>query len=115
MPHGGNFLVEPGCAGLNFVLASLALSLLYGKLTYRRTLTRILCVAVAIVVSILSNAVRIYLIIAITEWSHRRIPIADDHLLYGWGFFAVIMLVMMWLGMRIGEPALANVPPKRDC
>jgi EpsI family protein len=45
------------------------------------------------------------LIIVITEWSHRRIAIADDHLLYGWGFFGVLMLVMMWLGARIGIPA----------
>ena len=101
----GNFLVEPGCAGLNFLLASLALALLYGKLTYAKISARIWCVVVALSASMIANIVRIYLIIVITEWSHRRIAIADDHLLYGWGFFGVIMLAMMWLGGRIGVPA----------
>ncbi len=101
----GNFLVEPGCAGLNFLLASFALALLYGKLTYAKVSTRIWCVMVALTASMLANIVRIYLIIVITEWSHRRIAIADDHLLYGWGFFGVIMLVMMWFGARISIPA----------
>jgi EpsI family protein len=62
-------------------------------------------VAVALAASMIANIVRIYLIIVITEWSHRRIAIADDHLLYGWGFFGVIMLAMMWFGARIGVPA----------
>jgi exosortase A len=114
VPHG-SFLVEPGCAGLNFFLASLALALLFGKLTYRTFSARILCVVVALLTSVIANIVRIYLIIAITEWSHRRIAIADDHLLYGWGFFALIMLGMMWLGAQFEhrtppEPVVDGTP-----
>jgi len=96
----GNFLVEPGCAGLNFLLSSLALSLVYGRLIYTRLSERILCVVVALGVSVIANIVRIYLIIALTEWTNQRLDIADDHLLYGWGFFAVIMLGLMWAGAK---------------
>jgi EpsI family protein len=111
----GNFIVEPGCAGLNFLLASFALSLLYAKLTYRSLAARTACVAIALTASIIANIVRIYLIIAITEWTDRRIDIADDHLLYGWGFFGVIMLLMMWIGTRFGRGAAASeTPPVRS-
>lgn len=99
----GNFLVEPGCAGLNFILSSLALSLLYGKLTYRRWRTRLICILAALLIAVLANIVRIYLIIAITQITDRRLNIADDHILYGWGFFAVIMLVTMWFGLRFED------------
>lgn len=99
----GNFLVEPGCAGLNFILSSLALSLLYGKLTYRRWRTRLICIFSALIIAVLANIVRIYLIIALTQITDRRLNIADDHILYGWGFFAVIMLVTMWFGLKFED------------
>lgn len=99
----GNFLVEPGCSGLNFILSSLALSLLYGKLTYRRWRTRLVCIFSALVIAVLANIVRIYLIIALTQITDRRLNIADDHILYGWGFFAVIMLATMWFGLKFED------------
>ncbi|MDX2222422.1 MAG: EpsI family protein [Rhodospirillaceae bacterium] len=114
----GNFLVEPGCAGLNFLLASIALALLYGKLTYKRWSTRLVCLAVAVVASILANFLRVYLIVAITEWTDRRIDITDDHLFYGWVFFGIIMLAMMWFGMRyrdtddVKDPAAERPSPR---
>lgn len=104
----GRFLVEPGCAGLNFLLAALALSLLYAKLNYRSMKARIRCVTLALLAAIASNVVRIYLIIVITQVTHRQLDIAADHLLYGWGFFGVIMLAMMWWGGRFAD---ADIPP----
>ena len=100
----GSFVVEPGCAGLNFLLTALALSLLYGKLNYRGLGARLLCIAVALAVSMIANILRIYLIVVLTQITHRKLDIADDHLLYGWGFFALVMLGMMWLGSRFAKP-----------
>lgn len=99
----GNFVVEPGCSGLNFLLASIALALLYGKLTYQKWSARLVCLGVAIVAAIIANFFRVYLIVAITEWSSRKIDVASDHLFYGWLFFGVVMMVMMWWGMRFRD------------
>jgi EpsI family protein len=61
-------------------------------------------------VSIVTNIVRIYLIIALTEWTDKRIGLADDHLLFGWGVFCVVMLVLMWFGAKAEQPGLtANI------
>ncbi len=104
----GRFIVERGCSGLNLLLASLALSLLYGKMNYRRWTMRVLAVAVAVGLSVIANMIRVFLIVAITQWSDRRINIADDHVLYGWIFFGIIMLVVMWFGMRFADQAPAS-------
>lgn len=117
----GRFSVEPGCAGLNFILAALALSLLYAKLNYRTPMARLRCVALALTAAVVSNIVRIYLIIVLTQVTHRQFDIAADHLLYGWGFFGVIMLAMMWWGGRFADavirppsvPAAVAVTPAR--
>lgn len=106
----GRFVVEPGCAGLNFILAALALSLLYAKLNYRSARARVVCVALALATSIVANIVRIYLIIVLTQVTHRQLDIADDHLLYGWGFFGAIMLAMMWWGGRFAAADLVSEP-----
>jgi exosortase A len=97
----GSFLVEPGCAGLNFFLVALALSLLYGRLTYATTTARVMCVVVALLTSIIANIIRIYLIIGLAQATNRRIDITADHILYGWGFFGVVMLCAMWLGTKV--------------
>lgn len=97
----GSFLVEPGCAGLNFFLVALALSLLYGRLTYASPFARVMCVVAALATSVVANIVRIYLIIGLAQATDRRIDITADHLLYGWGFFGVIMLCAMWVGTKI--------------
>jgi EpsI family protein len=94
---------------LNFLLTALALSLLYGKLTYTTLRARVLCVVTALFVAIAANIARIYLIIVLTQVTHRKLDIADDHLLYGWGFFAVIMLGMMWLGGKLARPSTTAV------
>jgi len=102
----GNFLVEPGCAGLNFVLAGFALALVYGRVMYRSTAATVVCVVIAVTAAVVANVGRIFLIIALTEWTDRRIGLADDHLLFGWGVFAVVMLALMWMGLRYAKPTM---------
>lgn len=109
----GNFIVEPGCSGLNFILSSLALSLLYGKLTYRKWRTRLVCIFIALSMSVIGNILRVYLIIVLTQVTDRELNIADDHLLYGWGFFAVIMLVMMWIGLKFEDQTKTDYVSER--
>ncbi|MGE4062938.1 MAG: exosortase A [Rhodospirillaceae bacterium] len=105
----GSFVVEPGCAGLNFFLVALALSLLYGRLTYKTLFARITCVIAALAISILANIIRIYLIIGLAQATDRKIDITADHILYGWGFFSIVMLCAMWAGTKVkAEPA----PPR---
>jgi exosortase A len=108
----GSFLVEPGCAGLNFFLVALALSLLYGRLTYASLKARVICVIAALAISILANIIRIYLIIGLAQATDRKIDITADHLLYGWGFFGVVMLAAMWAGTKVkAAPAQPRTLP----
>lgn len=82
----GAYIIAEGCSGLNFILSTLALAPLYATFIYSSMRKRIIAVAIALVVSVIANAVRIFAIIAIAEATDRKIDIVDDHLLYGWGF-----------------------------
>lgn len=100
----GDYYIAEGCSGLNFILSTLALAPLYAVFVYNSIGKRLVAVSIAVVVSVIANAVRIYAIIALAEFTDRRIDIVDDHLLYGWGFFLLVLAIMGWIGLRFADP-----------
>ena len=94
----GRYEVEPGCAGLNFILATAALAPLYVYFFYRAAWKRLVAVVLALFLAIIMNGVRIAGIIALAEWSNRRLNIVDDHLLYGWAFFVLVLFAAGYAG-----------------
>jgi exosortase A len=105
----GTFAIAPGCAGLNFLLAAFALSLLCADMLYRRPWKRVVCVVAALMISVAVNWIRIYAIIAFDYFTNHRTSIVDDHLLYGWGFFTLVMAGLVWLAQMFQEPVARPV------
>jgi EpsI family protein len=103
----GRYHIAPGCAGLNYILAAAALAPLYAYLFYRSFWKRLALVLIALALAIVMNGVRIAGIIALAHWGGPRLNIVDNHLLYGWGFFAVVMLLAGYAGSFFadGEPS----------
>lgn len=99
----GRYWVAPGCAGLNFLLSGFALSLLYGEQMYDDWRKRVACVVIMIVIAIVANWMRIFALIGAGHFLGEVYDI-NDHYLEGWLFFAVIVFVMMWVGMRFRDP-----------
>ena len=52
----------------------------------------------ALFLAIIMNGVRIAGIIALAHWSNRRLNIVDDHLLYGWAFFVLVLFAAGYAG-----------------
>ncbi len=102
----GLFFVAPGCAGLNFLLAALALSIVYAELVYVGWKRKIICILIWLGVAVLANGFRIFAILWLAEITDKKLAIVDDHLLYGWGFFFVILIGLMLAGQRF-----SNMPP----
>ncbi len=114
VPHG-LYEVAPGCAGLNFLLSGLALSLVYGHVLYRGLAKRTACVVIALALAIGTNALRVFGIIWLAEATDRRIDIVNDHLVYGWVVYFFAMTAAMLAGLRFRDSAppvtVAFVPP----
>ena len=103
----GRYHIEPGCAGLNFLLATAALAPLYAYLFYRSFWKRLVVVGLALILAIIMNGVRIAGIIALAHWGGPKLNIVDNHLLYGWGFFALVLLAAGYVGSYFAEAPLA--------
>ena len=96
----GHWSVIEACAGLRYLIASFVLGVLYAYLTYRSTVKRVIFIAISIVVPVLANWVRAYLIILAGHLSDMKIAADIDHLIYGWLFFGLVAGMLFWFGQR---------------
>lgn len=110
--EGLNFVIPSGrwgvveaCSGVRYLIASVAVGTLFAYLNYQSNRRRLLFVAVAIVVPVVANWVRAYLIVMLGHLSNNRLATGVDHLLYGWLFFGVVMLLMFMIGSRWAQTA----------
>jgi exosortase A len=106
----GNWSVIEACSGVRYLMASLTVGTLFAYLNYQSSLRRILFVMVSIVVPILANWVRAYMIVMLGHLSGNKLAAGVDHLIYGWVFFGVVIALMFAIGARWAEPE-PTVPP----
>jgi exosortase A len=94
----GSWSVVEACSGVRYLISSITIGLLYAYLTYRSTSRRLLFVAFSIVVPIIANGARAYMIVMLGHLSGMTLAVGVDHLIYGWLFFGLVMFAMFWIG-----------------
>lgn len=94
----GNWSVVEACSGIRYLIASVTLGCLYAYLTYNSTTKRLIFVAFSVLVPILANSARAYLIVMIGHFSDMTLAVGVDHLVYGWLFFGIIIFLMFLVG-----------------
>lgn len=94
----GDWSVVEGCSGLRYLIASVTLGVVYAYLTYRSWTRRVLFTLAAVIVPILANSGRAYLIVMIAHLSDMKLALGVDHYIYGWVFFGLVMLLLFWMG-----------------
>jgi EpsI family protein len=110
----GRWSVVEACSGLRYLIASLALGVLYAYLQFRTLRYRLMFIALAVAVPIVANWIRAYMIVMLGHLSGMRIATGVDHLVYGWVFFGIVMAAMFWFGSRWREPATAEPAPPAE-
>jgi len=116
----GDWSVVEACSGLRYLIASVTLGSLYAYLTYRSWKRRFIFAVLAILVPILANSVRAYMIVMIGHLSGMKYAVGADHLIYGWVFFGFVMLLLFWIGSfwredDQPEPERATAPAGKSC
>jgi exosortase A len=102
IPSGVWSVVE-ACSGIRYLIASVVVGTLYAYLSYRSTLRRVMFIAFSFLVPIIANWLRAYIIVMLGHLSGNKIAVGVDHLIYGWLFFGVVIVAMLWVGSRWQE------------
>jgi len=111
----GMFHVAEACAGLRFIIAALAFGALYALVIFRSFWRRALVMALALVVPVIANGIRALGIVVAAEYLGSAEAAAADHIIYGWGFFSAVILLLVLAGLPFREDAAppAARPPSR--
>jgi len=99
----GRFLVAEACSGVSFFIASFVIGSLYAYLNLESAKRRATFVAISLIFPILANIVRVYGIILIAYWTDMEHAAGADHLIYGWFFFAFVILCLLGIGELMRE------------
>ncbi len=106
----GRFYVAEACAGLRFLIASIAFGVLYGCLMYRSIPRRVAFIVASIVVPIIANGFRALGIVVAGHLLGSAEAAAADHILYGWVFFSIVTLLLILAGLPFRQDP-APPPP----
>lgn len=106
----GRWSVVEACSGLRYLIASVVLGTVYAYISYRSMMRRVVFVLASILVPVLANWLRAYLIVMIGHLSGMKYATGADHLVYGWVFFGIVMGLLFWLGSRWREDTEAPAP-----
>lgn len=102
----GVFYVAEACAGLRFLIAAVAFGVFYALLNYRSPGRRMAYVAASVVVPIVANGIRALGIVVLGAILGSADAAAADHIIYGWVFFSIVMLLLVAGGMPFRQDPL---------
>ena len=119
----GNFFVIPSgswsvveaCSGIRYLIASLVGGALFAHLFYRTWWRKAAVLAASIIVPLIANWLRAYMIVMIGHLSGNTLAVDIDHLIYGWVFFGLVMFLFFWVASfwREDGQAAPTPPPSR--
>jgi exosortase A len=93
-----NFYVAEACAGLRFLIATIAFGFLFADFAYRSMWRKVCFVALCLVAPVIANGFRAYGIILLAYFSGGTIAVEADHIIYGWVFFSMVTVGLMAVG-----------------
>lgn len=96
----GSWSVVEACSGIRYLIASVTVGSLFAHLSYRSRTRQLVFVGVSIAVPLVANWLRAYMIVMIGHLSGNELATGVDHLVYGWVFFGVVIVIMLWIGAR---------------
>ena len=100
----GSWSVIDECSGVRYLMASFMVGTLFAYLNYRSYVRRAIFMLLSILVPILANWLRAYIIVMLAHLSDNRIATGVDHILYGWVFFGAIIFMLYIVGARWSQP-----------
>jgi exosortase A len=99
----GTLSIEEACSGLRYLMAALTLGTLYAYLNYQGLYARISVVAVAVLAAVLSNFLRVFIVVYLGYRSDMQHPLVHDHLMLGWYLFGGIVVLLLFIDNRLAS------------
>jgi len=107
----GSFKIVEACSGLRILIAALAVCMLFAHLTFISWTRRLVFVAATILMSLLANGLRAYVVVMAGYYSGMEA--ISSHVFLGYVVFAIVIFAMVLVGSRysdIDHDAFRRIP-----
>ena len=108
----GSFEIAEACAGLRFLIASSVFGCFFAVVMYHSPLRRVLFIVMSVAVPIAANGLRALGIITLAHLDGNAAAVEADHILYGWLFFTLVIMILIGIGAAFAEK-VPRPPPLR--
>jgi exosortase A len=105
----GRYEIAEACAGLRFLVATVALGVLFAHLMYRRWIKIAIFMVSCVVFPIVGNGIRALVTVMVANYTNNEVAAGFDHIVYGWAFAVAIIFILMFVGARYRDPE-ADLP-----
>ncbi len=99
----GYFEIARACAGIKFLFASFVSGILLAYLITRNRIKQGCIIGVSIFIPIIANALRVFGTLMIAEWTDESFAKNVDHIVYGWGFFAFVLFILIFIAYKLSD------------
>ena len=104
----GTFYVAEACAGLRFLIAAVAFGVFFALLNYRSPGRRAAFILASCIVPVVANGLRALGIVMLGHVLGSAEAAETDHILYGWMFFSIVLLLLVAAGLPFRQSADAS-------
>lgn len=109
--EGRNFVIPSGrwsvveaCGGIRYLMTSIFIGAFFAYLTYTRPLKRLLFMVWAVIMPLVANWIRAYVIVMVAHLTGNEWGLGMSHLALGWVIFGVAIFVTFAIGARWRDP-----------
>lgn len=109
--EGRNFVIPSGrwsvieaCGGIRYLLSSIFIGAVFAYITYTRAHKRALFMLWSVVMPLLANWLRAYVIVMVAHWTNNEWGLGVSHLALGWIIFGIAVFVGFAVGARWRDP-----------
>ncbi|HMD65305.1 MAG TPA: exosortase A [Stellaceae bacterium] len=108
----GTFEIAEACAGLRFLIASIVFGCFFAVVMYQSVFRRALFIALSVAVPIVANGLRALGIIVLAHLEGSAAAVEADHVLYGWFFFTLVIIILIAIGMTFAQKIDRRIPAR---
>ncbi|MEE2022889.1 exosortase [Alkalimonas mucilaginosa] len=108
----GTFEIADGCSGLRYFIVSLALSVIFSFLNLKRARSILLFFTVAILGSLITNWIRIVLLILIGDYTEMQSSLMEDHNTFGWYLYVPFIALLFYFGSFLDRDKALQPSPQ---
>ncbi len=102
----GNFQVAEACSGIRYLTSMVAVGAVFANIAFQNPWRRVTVMVLAVSLPVVANGIRAWGIIYLAFISGNKLAMGVDHILYGWVFFALVMVLFIFICRAFSDKAL---------